>query len=89
MGKTHLLFKKEFMGLILTITSIILTIVSLICYIYNPLLNPGAMATLIAPMGAGGLLFYGIRATEGYFTQQQSNTQINQIPNDQSSISIK
>ena len=71
------------MGLLLTLGALTLTIVALASYIHDPKLDPAAMAALIAPVGAGGLLFYGIRATEGYFAQQQTNTQPNHVNDDQ------
>ena len=97
MEKISFFFKKEFMGLILTLAAMVLTIVALISYIHNPLLSPSAMAALIAPIGAGGLLFYGIRSTEGYFlnalntnTQQvNQTTEIKTTTNDQPDRSVK
>lgn len=70
MEKTNIFFKKEFVGLILTLGSLILTILALKGYISNSKLDPVAMSALIAPVGAGGLLFFGIRATEGYLVNK-------------------
>lgn len=68
MEKVHLFYRKEFIGSLLTLASLALTIVALASYIHNPKLDAGSMALLIAPIGGGGLLFFGIRSTEGYFT---------------------
>lgn len=96
MENVTFIFKKELMGLLLTLGALVLTIVALISYIHDPKLDPAAMATLIAPVGAGGLLFYGIRTTEGYLNsalnvnkQVVQTTQITQTPNDQSSVNTK
>jgi hypothetical protein len=67
MENVNFIFKKELMGLLLTLGALALTVLAMISYIHDPKLDPAAMSTLIAPVGAGGLLFYGIRTTEGYF----------------------
>jgi len=74
MEKVTLIFRKEFVGFILTIGAMILTGIALRAYIHDSKLDPTAMSLLIAPIGAGGLLFYGIRTTEGYLNNKLSES---------------
>lgn len=97
MEKVPFFFKKELMGFLLTLAALVLTTFALVSYVHNGRLDPASMAALIAPVGAGGLLFYGIRTTEGYLNnalsvnkQVTQTTQITQIPtNDQSIQPVK